>query len=91
MSAVTLPPPRAMLSEADMEAIRAHHRGTRNLGYVCCLLGVLALITGRFMSIAPAWLMSLGLGVVIFGWGLLAYAVARRVALVRRLMAGRGA
>lgn len=91
MSEVSLPQSRTVLSEADMEAIRAHHRGTRNLGYVCCLLGVLALVAGRFMSGAPAWLTSVGLGVVIFGWGLLAYAVARRVALVRRLMSGRGA
>ncbi|HEY1879407.1 MAG TPA: hypothetical protein VGG68_05690 [Caulobacteraceae bacterium] len=88
---MTLPQPRAVLSEADMEAIKAHHRSTRNLGYVCCLLGVLTLVAGRFMSGAPSWLMSLGLGVVIFGWGLLAYAVARRVALVRRLISGRGA
>ncbi|HEY1414534.1 MAG TPA: hypothetical protein VGF42_01460 [Caulobacteraceae bacterium] len=91
MSDMTLPQSRAVLSESDMEAIRAYHRSTRNLGYLCCLLGVLALVAGRFMSGAPTWLMSLGLGVVIFGWGLLAYAVARRVALVRRLMSGRGA
>lgn len=91
MSGVTLPQPRAVLSEAEIEAVRACHRGTRNLGYVCCLLGVLAMVAGRFMAVAPAWLMSVGLGVVIFGWGLLAYALARRLALVRQLTSRRGA
>ena len=84
MSEVSLPQPRAVLSEADVEAVRACHRGTRNLGYVCCLIGVLTMIGGRFMAGAPAWLTSVGLGVVVFGWGLLAYALARRLALVRQ-------
>lgn len=90
MSEVTLPQPREGLSEADVEAIRAHHRGTRNLGYVCCLVGVLVMIAGRFMAGAPIWLTSIGLGVVVFGWGLLFYAFARRMALVRQLVARRG-
>jgi hypothetical protein len=91
MSGMTLPQPRAVLSEADIQAIRACHRGTRNLGYVCCLVGVLAMIAGRFMAGAPAWLASLGLGVVVFGWGLLFYAFARRLALVKQLTVRRGA
>lgn len=88
---MTLPQPRTTLSEADMQAIRACHRGTRNLGYVFCLAGVLAMVAGRFMAGAPAWLTSAGLGVVIFGWGLLFYAFARRLALVKQLTSRRGA
>jgi uncharacterized membrane protein YidH (DUF202 family) len=91
MSGVTLPQPRATLSEADVAAIRACHRSTRNLGYVFCLLGVLALIAGRFTAGAPAWLVSVGLSVVVFGWGLLFYALARRMALVKQLTSRRGA
>lgn len=90
MSDVTLPQPREGLSDADIASIRACHRGTRNLGYVFCLVGVLTMISGRFMTGAPVWLTSVGLGVVMFGWGLLFYAFARRMALVRQLMARRG-
>lgn len=89
MSEVTLPQPRAVLSEADVAAVRACHRGTSSLGYVCCLVGVMVMIAGRFMAGAPAWLTSVGVGVVVFGWGLLAYALTRRVAMARRLASRR--
>ena len=88
MNAVT-PPPEPVLSDHDVERIRAFHRGTRNAGYVCCLLGVMVMLSGRFMAGAPTWLVSVGLGVVVFGWGLLAYSLFKRVALVRSLAARR--
>ena len=89
MNAVTQPP-GPILSPQDMETIRAFHRGTRNAGYVCCLVGVLVMVAGRYLAGAPAWLTSVGLGVVVFGWGLLAYALFKRVALVRSIASRRG-
>jgi hypothetical protein len=87
---MSFPQPAAVLSEADIAAIRACGRGVRNLGYVFCLVGVMTMISGRFMAGAPAWLTSLGVGIVVFGWGLLAFALTRRLAMVRKLMARRG-
>jgi len=52
-------------------------------------LGVMVMLSGRFMAGAPTWLVSVGLGVVVFGWGLLAYSLFKRVALVRSLAARR--
>jgi hypothetical protein len=65
------------------EAIRAHHRGTRNAGYAACLAGVLMMIAGRYMPTLPHWLMFAGLAVIGFGWGLFAFALLRRLAFAR--------
>ena len=88
MSDVSLPPQPGFSAE-DVEAVRALHRGARNAGYVFCLLGVLVMIAGRYMHGAPAWLVNAGVGIVVFGWGLLAYATMRRVARARALLARR--
>lgn len=56
---------------------------TRNAGYVACLLGTLAMISGRYVHGAPAWLAYVGLGVIIFGWGLLGLSMARAAARAR--------
>jgi hypothetical protein len=85
------PPPRPLLSIAQLDAIRAHHRGTRNAGLVACLLGVLILIAGRYMAGAPVWLISVGVGVVALGWGLIAFAQWKRVAMARALTSKPGA
>ncbi len=55
----------------------------RNLGYVACLLGALAMISGRFMPGAPTWLIYVGVSVIVFGWGLFALSMYRRAAAVR--------
>lgn len=91
MSELSLPQPGPAISDADIEAIRACGRPTRNLGYVSCLIGVLTMIAGRYMQNSPTWLASVGLGVVIFGWGLLAYALVKRTTLARKLLSRRGA
>ena len=73
-----------------IQLIRAYHRRERNAGYVCCLLGVLVMIAGRYMAGAPIWLINVGLAVVLFGWGLLAFAFVKRVGLARTLSARAG-
>ena len=88
MSQVTLPP-QPWFSAEDIEAIRSLHRGVRNAGYVFCLVGVMVLIAGRFMQGAPAWMLSVGVGIIVFGWGLLAYATMKRLARARVLAARR--
>jgi hypothetical protein len=55
----------------------------RNAGYVACLVGTLAMIAGRFMAGAPAWLIYAGISGIIFGWGLFGYAAFQRFALAR--------
>jgi hypothetical protein len=71
------------LSPDQALAVRAHHRGTRNAGFVACLIGVMAMIAGRYMPGVPGWLANAGLGAIVFGWGLFAYGLIRRVALAR--------
>ena len=68
---------------AYLAALRAQDRGTRNAGYVACLLGVLVMMSGRYATGAPAWLVYVGLPVILLGWGLLAYAVFKRAAYAR--------
>jgi hypothetical protein len=55
----------------------------RNLGYVLCLLGVLAMVSGRFMVGAPPWLVYVGVSVIVFGWGLFAVSILQRRAAAR--------
>jgi len=66
-----------------IEAIRAYHRGTRNAGFLACLVGALVMIAGRFAHGAPVWLMSVGVSVIVFGWGLFAFALIKRTAYAR--------
>jgi hypothetical protein len=78
------------LSREQVEVVRAHHRGTRNAGYVACLIGVMAMVAGRYMPGVPGWLANVGFGAVVFGWGLFAYALFRRVALARSFSSNSG-
>jgi hypothetical protein len=66
-----------------IEAIRAYHRGTRNAGFVACLVGALIMIAGRFAPGAPIWLVSVGVSIIVFGWGLFAFALIKRAAYAR--------
>ena len=50
---------------------------TRNAGYVACLIGVLVMLTGRFVHGAPPLLIYVGVSVIVFGWGLLALSLFR--------------
>jgi len=51
--------------------------GTRNAGYVACLIGTLLMVAGRFMAGAPVWLVFVGLSGIVFGWGLLGLSMVR--------------
>jgi hypothetical protein len=55
----------------------------RNAGFVACLIGVLAMISGRYATGAPAWLVYLGVSVVVFGWGLFGLSAWRRAGHAR--------
>lgn len=57
--------------------------GLRNAGFVACLLGALAMISGRFMPQAPHWLIYAGLSGIVFGWGLFGLSMYRRAARAR--------
>jgi hypothetical protein len=79
--------PKPTLDEDQIAAIRAYHRRTREAGLIACLVGVAVMVAGRFMPGAPIWLVSVGVGIAVFGWGLIAYALMRRVAMARSLAA----
>ena len=41
---------------SDAETFRAYQRGTRNAGFVACLIGAMVMIAGRFVPGLPVWL-----------------------------------
>jgi uncharacterized membrane protein len=69
--------------EAYVTDLRSRYRGFTNAGYVVCLIGVLVMLSGRYMAGAPTWLVFPGLAVIIIGWGLLAFAIFSRAAYMR--------
>jgi hypothetical protein len=76
--------PSAFAGQAErIQAIRAYHRGTRNAGYVACLLGAIVMIAGAKMPAAPEWLASVGVSIIVFGWGLFGFALIKRMAFAR--------
>jgi hypothetical protein len=78
-----------MLDAAGVEKVRASYRRENVLGMICCLLGVLIMLAGRFMAGAPGWLAALGVAIVVLGWGLLALAVIGRLVLANSLSSRR--
>jgi|GEM_PF-6089645 len=50
-------------------------RSIRNAGLVACLIGLLTMVSGRFVVGAPVWLTYVGLAVILFGWGLFGWSV----------------
>jgi hypothetical protein len=68
---------------AYLADLRGRYRWTQNAAYIACLVGVLVMLTGRYGANAPHWLIFLGLGIIIIGWGLLATAIFGRAAYVR--------
>ena len=50
---------------------------TRNAGFVACLIGVLVMLSGRYVQSAPPVFIYVGVSVIVFGWGLLALSVFR--------------
>ena len=66
-----------------LDTVRAQGRQARLAGLICCLLGVLILVVGRYKLGGAPWLLWTGAGVVALGWGLFIYALARRLLWVR--------
>ena len=58
-------------------------RALKNAGLVACLVGALAMIAGRYVPGAPRWMTYVGVAVIVFGWGLFAYALVQRAAYLR--------
>jgi hypothetical protein len=59
------------------------HLATRNAGFVACLVGAMAMITGRYTVGAPTWLVYVGVSAIVFGWGLFLLSMFRRAADAR--------
>ena len=57
--------------------------GMRNMGFVACLVGTIVMLTGRYVHGAPTVLASIGVGVIVLGWGLFAWSMLRRAARAR--------
>jgi hypothetical protein len=68
---------------AYLDAVRAIGRPARVAGLICCLLGVLILVVGRYKFGGMPWLLWGGAAVVAAGWALFIYAVARRLFWIR--------
>jgi len=68
---------------AYIDAVRALQRGTRNAGFVACLIGALVMIGSRYMAGAPSWGIWAGAAVILLGWGLFLVSVFKRAAWVR--------
>jgi uncharacterized membrane protein len=69
--------------EVYVSDLRARYRSVQNAGYVACLIGVLVMLSGRFVAGAPYWLVFPGLAVILVGWALLAFAIFSRAAYMR--------
>jgi hypothetical protein len=50
---------------------------TRNAGFVACLIGVLVMLSGRYIHGVPQVLVYVGVSIIVFGWGLLALSMFR--------------
>ena len=68
---------------AYASAVMALHKRTRNLGFLVCLLGVLALVATRYIWRAPMWTSWVSVVVTAAGWGMFVFVVLRRIAWVR--------
>ena len=49
----------------------------RNAGFVACLVGVLVMVGARFNHGIPPIFVSVGVAIIVFGWGLLALSARR--------------
>jgi hypothetical protein len=70
---------------AYIDQVRAIARRERNLGFVCCLLGVLGLAFAAYRLEAGAFSTPgvIALATIVFGWALFAYAIVKRTRYVR--------
>jgi VIT1/CCC1 family predicted Fe2+/Mn2+ transporter len=68
---------------AYIDTVRGREVGTRNAGFVACLIGALVLIASRFVGGWPAWGMWVGVAIILLGWALFVISVLRRADWVR--------
>jgi len=69
---------------AYIEKVRSLHKGKRNAGFVGCLVGVVAMLFGRFRySEFSEFLVWGGLGVVAISWAVFLYVSVQRANFVR--------
>ncbi len=52
-------------------------RALRTAGIVACLIGTLLMVSGRFAPAVPDFLVYIGVGIIVFGWGLFALSMFR--------------
>jgi hypothetical protein len=68
---------------AYVQSIRDMHKGLRLTAYVGCLIGVVVMVLGAFMTGAPPWLRWAGLAVIIPSWLVFIYVMVSRASYVR--------
>ena len=44
-------------------------------GVVACLIGLLTMVSGRFVAGVPVWLTYVGVAVIFLGWGLFGWSI----------------
>ena len=68
---------------AYLDKVRTLHSRERTIGFVLCLVGVLALAWARYASYAPPWALWVAVGIIAVGWALFAFVLFARSAWVR--------
>ena len=71
------------VSAPEADARAAGIIANRNLGLVACLIGALVMISGRYATWAPTWLVYVGVAAIAFGWALFGYTLYQRAVLAR--------
>ncbi len=68
--------------KTDPEAAAYNH--ARDGGLLACLIGSLIMVSGRFVTGVPQWLSYVGVGTIVLGWGLFAFALVYRARHLRQ-------
>jgi hypothetical protein len=68
---------------AYLDRIRGLYRRERSIGFIGCLVGVLALVWSRYTWNAPHWTLWAAVVVIAASWALFAYVIFKRTAWVR--------
>ena len=62
----------------------APYNRARDGGLLACLGGALIMVSGRFVAGVPHWLAYVGVGTIVLGWGLFAFALVYRARHLRQ-------
>lgn len=68
---------------ARLKALRADHRAATSAGVVACLIGLVLIVAGQYVTGFPRWAPYAGLAVIVFGWGLFALGIFKGIAFWR--------